>query len=148
MPPTPKRSARDVIVAIAGSWGIKTIAARKLGVARQTFDSYVKRWPSVKAALVDEAESALDMAETNVVKALLGGCLKTAKWYLMAKGGARGYGRPADFAHLLPSEEAITEVAWRETNVGEDKTPIPTPTDLGVPGLSRSDLGLPPEEDK
>jgi hypothetical protein len=64
------------------------------------------------------------------------------------KGASRGYGvRPADLPSL-PAGEPITEVAWKETSLPEESKPLLTPEELGVPGLSRSDLGLPPEGDK
>lgn len=53
--------------AIEGSRGIKTEIARRMGCTRQTVDNALERWPELRAALKDERESIVDLAESALV---------------------------------------------------------------------------------
>lgn len=53
--------------AIEGSRGIKTTIAARMGCSRQTVDNALERWPELRAALKDERESIVDLAESALV---------------------------------------------------------------------------------
>jgi hypothetical protein len=102
MPDEPKVSAEQVIEAIKGTGGIKTVIAQKLGVVRMSVDRYLKRWPSVLEAYEAEAESVGDMAESVVVTNIKLALehqreFRTqqdgsdARWYLARKCRDRGF---------------------------------------------------------
>jgi len=61
-----KRELEDVLEAIKDSDGIKTVIAARLGVTRQTVDSYLQRWKSAQEAYDIEEESTLDIAESII----------------------------------------------------------------------------------
>jgi hypothetical protein len=119
-----KRTAAEVIQAVQGSYGLKRIVCARLGLTRPTLDHYCRRWSSVREALKAEGEGLLDLAESTIIKANIGGCIKTSKWFLSLKGGSRGCVRlPAFPDH---PEEPITAVCWIENGPGhEDERPPP-----------------------
>jgi len=96
----------QVIAAIPGTGGIKTVIAKRLGVTRNTFDSYLKRWASVQEAYEQETQAFLDVAESVVQRNITlaykqqqeGEIVNTqdAKWYLARKGAARGFSDRVD----------------------------------------------------
>ena len=86
-----KVSSKQVITAIKGTAGVKAQIARKLGVTRKTVDSYLKRWPTAKAAY-DEEKSGIDDAALSVVinDIVKNHDVGTAKWWLVKK--VEGFG--------------------------------------------------------
>lgn len=103
----PKRTLEEVLKAIEGSGGIKATIALRLGVARNTFDTYLERWASARVAYEQETEINTDIAESIILgnmKAALqeqNDLKKAGKppivdagdaWkYLQYKGRKRGY---------------------------------------------------------
>ena len=98
----PKRDLEEVLRAIKNSGGIKTAIASRLGVTRQTVDSYLSRWKTAQAAYEDETEVNLDVAESVIVGNMRnaakmqqsgGGIVDSGDaWkYLKMKGKERGY---------------------------------------------------------
>ena len=63
----PAKTVDEVIKAIDGSGGIKTIIARRLGVARSTVDAYLNRWKAAREAYDSEVEATKDYAESVIV---------------------------------------------------------------------------------
>ena len=56
-------TAEQMIKAVRKNKGILTLAARDLGCTRQTVHRYVNNYATIKAAVDDERNSLLDMAE-------------------------------------------------------------------------------------
>ena len=96
-----KRTAAEVIEAIKGTSGIKTVIAQNLGVTRETFDSYLRRWPTVRRAFEQERQTFVDIAESVVVRNVKlahkkqseGEMVDSAdsKWVVSRLGKDRGY---------------------------------------------------------
>lgn len=87
----PKASREDLLKAVAGSYGIISTIADRLGVNWNTARKYVK--DSREATLLYESERKriLDKAESAIINALENMDTQTAKWYLSVKGKDRGF---------------------------------------------------------
>ena len=64
MSKTNQFTAQEVIDAIAGTGGIVSALARKLGCTWNTAHRYIENMPTVKAAYDAEVDSTLDIAES------------------------------------------------------------------------------------
>ena len=106
----PKRDLDDVLVAIKGSGGIKTVIAARLQVSRQTVDSYLHRWKTAEDAYDTEMEVNLDVAESVIVGNIRnaarmqqssGGIVDSGDaWkYVKLKGQQRGYVERQEVQH-------------------------------------------------
>ena len=62
-----KCTLEDVLKAIDGSGGIKATIALRLGVARNTFDTYLRRWATAQEAYTQETETNTDIAESIIL---------------------------------------------------------------------------------
>lgn len=62
-----KRTLEEVLEAINGSDGIKTVIAKRLNVTRQTLDNYLSRWKTAQDAYEHETSSVSDVARSVVV---------------------------------------------------------------------------------
>lgn len=82
---------QTVLNAIQNSQGIMSVIAKRLGCSFHAAERMCDRWEDTKAALADEREFVLDMAESVVFKSINNGSEATAKWLLALKGKARGY---------------------------------------------------------
>lgn len=82
----------QVSKALAGTGGILTDAAKRLGSDVRTVRRYIEKYPMVAAAYEVEVETLLDSAENVIRQAIENGDVKTAQWYLTKKGISRGYG--------------------------------------------------------
>jgi hypothetical protein len=82
----------DVLSAIDGSYGIMSTIAEVLNCSWITAKKYVEMYDEAKAAMLDEEQKALDMAENTVLRSIQMDNTQDAKWYLSKKGKARGYG--------------------------------------------------------
>ena len=92
-----KYTTQEFIDAIAGTGGIVSAIARKVGCDWNTAKKYIDTYPTVRAAYDAECEAMLDLAESTVLRniklAAQGvGDTADAKWYLTKKGKRRGYG--------------------------------------------------------
>ena len=87
-----KYTAQEFIDAIAGTGGIVSAIARKVGCDWNTAKKYIDQYPTVRAAYDAECEAMLDLAESTVLKNIKDGDTQDAKWYLTKKGKRRGYG--------------------------------------------------------
>lgn len=107
-------SAEDVIAAIKGSAGIKTTIAKRLSVARQTIDTYIERWVTVKEAYQTEKAGIDDAAQSVVINDILQNrSVETAKWWLRVKMPAE-FNPPAavDLKHSGTFQMDIND--WRK----------------------------------
>ncbi len=81
-----------VLEAIEGCAGIVQTVANRLECTWDTAERWINKWEDTRTAMKNENEKVLDMAEGQVLKAVKGGDLQTAKWLLSRKGKARGWG--------------------------------------------------------
>jgi len=89
-----KPSKRTIMAAIAGSNGIVTVIARRLGVSWSTAKLWIDSDDTLRRAWQDERETLLDSAEAVLAKKILQEQDdKTAKWVLANLGKERGYGK-------------------------------------------------------
>ena len=103
------RTKEEVIEAIRGSGGIKTVIAGRLGVARITVDTYLDRWKIVQDIYNQEVETTKDYAESAIVgnirlaakQAAMGNPAETGDaWkYLQMKAKERGYVQKQEIEH-------------------------------------------------
>jgi len=75
------------INAIPGTGGIITAIAKRVGCSWSTAKKYITTMPTVRQAYLDECETATDMAETVLMKAIQKGDVRSARWYLERKRG-------------------------------------------------------------
>lgn len=89
-----KRKPETIIKAIKGSRGIKSVAARKLKISRNTLDKYIKQNDEIRAAYEEECETLLDSAENILFdKAIDGESEYSLHFLLERKGKSRGYAK-------------------------------------------------------
>lgn len=98
----------DILAAIDGSFGIMSTIAEELNCSWITAKKYVEMYDEAKAAMLDEEQKALDMAENTIMRSIQMDNTQDAKWYLSKKGKTRGYGDEValtgkDGANLMPS---------------------------------------------
>lgn len=82
----------EILKAIDGSFGIVSTIAEELKCNWRTAKKYIDMYDETKAAMEDEQEKALDMAENTIMTGIQMTNTQDAKWYLSKKGKARGYG--------------------------------------------------------
>ena len=88
---TPRFSVEQVEEALRQSMGVNTIAAHKLGCSPSTVGNYIARSEKLRKAVEEIVEETLDLAETQLFKALREGNLTAVLFYLKTKGKHRGY---------------------------------------------------------
>ena len=76
--------------------GIKSFAAKELGVERSTIQSRVDRSRHLQAVISEIEETVLDMSEGVIIEAVRKGDRQTARWYAERRGRARGYGNKVE----------------------------------------------------
>ncbi len=85
-------SKAQVLEAIHNSMGIvSTVALRLDRCSWNTARKYIDRWAETRAAYADECERALDMSESQMLKAIQAGDGRMIRFHLMTKGKSRGY---------------------------------------------------------
>lgn len=89
--PNDQHSIEDVIVAIRGSKGIKAVAYRRLGCTAVTLNSYIKKYPEVEEAYLEERQGIVDLAEAKLIEQVKGGNWHAIRWVLATLGKDRGY---------------------------------------------------------
>jgi hypothetical protein len=104
--------AKDFIKAIAGSGGIISVIARRVGCNWSTAKKYIDDYATVNEAYYNECQSVLDLAESTVLQNIKDGNSADAKWYLARKGKLRGY---SDGIDLTSGNEPITFIIKRDT---------------------------------
>jgi len=97
-----KYTTEQMIDAIKGTGGVKTVIAQRLECHRHTVDNYIERHPTVKRAYEAERETVADFAESVVIGNIRLAFKKQkedqevvdstdAKWFLAMKAKDRGY---------------------------------------------------------
>lgn len=82
---------KDVLDAIADSYGIVSTVAARLHCNWHTADEYIKKWPETIQALKDEEESKLDYVEGKAIKAIENNDGAMIRFFLSTKGKKRGF---------------------------------------------------------
>ena len=82
---------KQVISAIEGSGGIKTIIAQTLDCSRNTVDEYLRRYPSAQKAYEDECEKTGDVVESQILKKCKEGDTTMLIFFAKTRLKNRGY---------------------------------------------------------
>lgn len=112
-----------VIAILRHCAGIKSAAAEKLNVSRQTLYTFLEEHPEVQDELDSVDEELKDIAEAAIVKALQASDMQTVRWYMELKGKDRGYVR-------------------RVENTGKDGGAIETVTKPDLTGFTDEELDI------
>ena len=119
---TPRWTQEQVLAAIRGSMGIMSTIAERLGRAGwHTAQRYVNRWEETRAAYADECERALDMSESQLLKAVQAGDGQMIRFHLMTKGKNRGYVERSELSGPDGGPVAIT-IIEQIVAPGDDQT--------------------------
>ena len=81
----------EVEVAIRSTGGFISQAAKVLGITRQSVWDRIERHPQLQEALKDVKETYLDLAESQLIRAMKLGERWAIKYYLNTQGKDRGY---------------------------------------------------------
>ncbi len=93
---TPRYRVEQIAEALRASAGIYTGAASKLRCSPQTIKNYVQRHKVLQALAEEIRDATLDLAETQLVRALNDGNLTAVIFYLKTKGKERGFTERAE----------------------------------------------------
>lgn len=106
----PRFTEAQVVEAIQGSHGIKTVIIRKLGISLPTLDHYLDKYSAANQALLDERSVLIDKAESVVVTNLDKDDFMTARFVLTTIGKDRGWVERVDHAHALAGTVVVEVV--------------------------------------
>jgi hypothetical protein len=143
----------EVLTAIKGCRGLKSVIASRLSCHRHSVTNYLKRYPRAMEAYQDEVESMGDVAEEIILNAITQDDvdfplkLDTAKWYCMKKLSHRGYGTPREQT-FDPRAPVLMRVVYETTEVTNHYTVSPSSSisgKLGTNGTGTSALPPPPK---
>lgn len=84
-------TAAQVIAALLDTKGLVFLAARQLGCDADTVRNYMKRYPSVRAAAVQQRGEMVDLAESKLWQAIEDGEAWAITLCLKTLGKDRGY---------------------------------------------------------
>lgn len=77
--------------AIAGSGGLYSVIAKRLGCAWHTAKKYVEANKTARQLILNEEESILDLAESKLIENIKDNDNTAIALYLKSKGAKRGY---------------------------------------------------------
>ena len=106
-------SAEQMITAINEAQGYVTRAADLLGVSRQTFYVYLKKYKTAKDALDNSRERRHEWVESKLMKAIKDDNLTAIIFYLKTQGKHLGYVERQEFQH---DGEVKVTVNWDDAN--------------------------------
>ena len=86
-----KRTDQEIIDALRECRGMVAVAARMLGVSRESIYHRLKTSPEIKEAHVEISEHQLDRSELKLFEAVEAGEAWAVCFYLKCKGKERGY---------------------------------------------------------
>lgn len=86
-----QRTNKQIIEALRDSQGMVAVAARSLGVSRQTIYNRMEKSPEVREAIEEAREFTTDRAETKLFQAIEEGEGWAVCFYLKCQGKERGY---------------------------------------------------------
>ena len=104
-------TSEQVIAALRKTNGNISLAARQLGVERNTVQHYIREYPTVRQAHDEAAAHITDMAEGHLVAGVMKGDWDRVRYWLENKGRERGYGRgPATDPAMNITAEQLTSM--------------------------------------
>ena len=84
----------EVAEALTACYGVASHAAKMLGCTAATVRSYAIKYPVVREALVESGNHIVDIAEGELIQALLDGAPWAIRFVLKSKGASRGWVAP------------------------------------------------------
>ena len=84
-------TAEEVAKALEETGGIVTVAAARLGCARQTVSNYIQRYESVAQAREDGRDRSIDIAESMLMQQVRNGNITAIIYFLKTQGRHRGW---------------------------------------------------------
>ena len=104
--------------ALKGTGGIYSAIAEKMGVARQTVSTYVKRSAKARMLWEQEVETVKDMAEGGLFSNIKSKDMGAIKYFLSTRGKDRGYVEKTEVEHSggVNSYQIIIEEKKSEEN--------------------------------
>jgi hypothetical protein len=103
-------SHAQVIAALKATRGLKSMAAGKLGITRQTIQNRVNRNADLQLLIKELREHTGDIAESNVAKAIDAGDFQASRFYLETQCKDRGYGKSVNATVSIADEQLIALV--------------------------------------
>lgn len=92
---------------VAGSSGVLSEVARRMGVSRQTVYTWINDYPEVSEAIEEERQIALDHAESLLYKSIESGDLGAAKYLLSTRGRDRGFSTRQELAAEIQQQGQV-----------------------------------------
>ena len=115
-------SKEQVLEATKGCFGIVSTVAKRLdGCAWGTARKYIDRWAETRAAYADESERALDLSESQLLKAVQAGDGPMIRFHLATKGKQRGY---TERHEVTGAEGGAVRVIFDETAEWRGGSPL------------------------
>jgi hypothetical protein len=99
MPTDPLFTVEQITKALWASAGIKSVAAKKLGVAPSTMSGYVSRYPELNKVIEEIREKTIDLAESKLLQHINDGNLTAIIFYLKCQAKHRGYVQTSKVEH-------------------------------------------------
>jgi hypothetical protein len=96
--PGQRYSPAQVIAALEASAGVVLGAAQKLRCTSQTIYNYIDRYPEVASAKDQAREDLIDLAESQIIKAVAAGNLTACIFVVKTQGKARGWSERTELA--------------------------------------------------
>lgn len=88
----PPLRLKEVEAALRASAGIRSIAARKLGVNPSSITRFVQRHPQLEVVEQEVVAEITDLAVAKLIEQIKNGDFQAIKYYLDNKGQAHGFG--------------------------------------------------------
>lgn len=110
-----------VIEALRVSSGIRSVAARKLGVTRQAITNFGRRHPELAEAESEIRDELVDLAEGKLLTAVNKGEFNAIRYFLDNHGSDAGYGKKR--LELSTQPGAPLECEIRQSSVPLDQLP-------------------------
>lgn len=111
----PRLSAKLVATTLRETRGMVSVAARRLGVTRQTIYNWISKSAAVKEAMTDAREAMTDTAELKLYEAIAAGESWAINLYLRTQGRHRGYVETTNVNHSGSlTVEAIAKLSDEE----------------------------------
>lgn len=101
-----------VAEALRKNAGVQAAAARALGVTRQAIQNWLRDHPELREVIAENDETLLDLAESNLIKALKNGEKWATRYMLDTKGKVRGYTRRVEFQPTAPLQVTFSDADY------------------------------------
>jgi transposase len=137
---------RAKLEAIAGSGGILTAIAERCNVHRKTVAVWRDADPDIAAAIEEERESLVDLAESVIKQSLIDGDAATARYVASTLGKGRGYTTKSEVDSTVQQVGQVT-IFLPDNGRGDSSEPVTGVETLPAvaPVISLPDNGREPE---